>query len=796
MKLTTETSRQPSDDRRFQRLVDAVSDDAIAMLEPDGTVASWNAGAQRIEGFAPSEAIGQPLARFFTPEDRDAGVPDAMIEEARGSGRAEREGWRLRRDGSRFWASSVLRPVLDSPGRLIGFALVTRDLSERQAAREVLEASERSFRLLVDSLTDHAIYMLDPSGVITRWNTGAERLKGFSSDEIVGQHFSRFYTREDRLSGLPVRVLDTAIREGRYEGEGWRVRKDGTRFWASVVVEPIRVEGGRLVGFAKITRDITERRAAQEALRESERQFRLLVKGVTDYALFMLDPNGIVTNWNAGAEAIKGYTAEEIVGQHFSRFYTEQERAAGYPARALQRAAEEGRYEAEGWRVRCDDRQFWAHVVIDAIRDETGTLIGFAKITRDVTERREAQRALQKAEAHRARAQKMEALGQLTGGVAHDFNNLLMIIGGHLRTLQAVADGKLAAGEPKAMRAVEAIGIATRRGEALTRQLLTFSRRQTLNPVVIRIDEHLDGFRSMMESSIGDTTTFAIAAPRAVWPVKVDVSELELALLNLVVNARDAMPNGGIVTIVCENVVLAAGDTPGAIAGDFVAVSVADTGTGIAPDVLPLVFDPFFTTKQAQQGTGLGLSQVHGFAHQSGGTVTIDSTLGAGTTVTLYLPRSHEAPRADSEGPSPAAAEGTALLVEDNPAVADLSAAMLAELGWQVERVGDARAALAASAQRVFALVVSDVVMAGDMDGFALARTLRKQHPGLPVVLVTGYSEAAARAHAEFTVVRKPFRLEDLDRAIARAIAEMRGTPSNLVQFSDARRRHAGEDES
>lgn len=795
MKLNTnDATRQPSDDQRFHLLVDAVTDHAIAMLDLDGTVMSWNAGAQRIEGFSPAEAIGEPIARFFTSEDRAAGLPERLLDIACRDGRAEAETWRLRKNGTRFWASSVVRPVLDSTKRLIGFALVTHDLSERKAAEEVLQASERNFRLLIDSLSDHAIYMLDPSGVITNWNAGAERLKGFSADEILGQHFSRFYTREDRLAGVPVRVLDTALRAGRYESEGWRMRKDGSRFWASVVVEPIRAEGGRLVGFANITRDITERRAAQEALRDSERQFRLLVKGVTDYALYMLDPNGIITNWNAGAEAIKGFTADEVVGQHFSRFYTEQERAAGFPARALQTAAADGRYEAEGWRVRRDGRLFWAHVVIDPIRDETGTLIGFAKITRDITERREAQKALQQAETQRARAQKMEALGQLTGGVAHDFNNLLMIIGGHLKTLQA-----LAGAEPKSLRAVEAVTIATRRGEALTRQLLTFSRRQTLNPVVIRVDEHLDGFRTMLESSIGSAATLAIDVGRAVWPVKVDVSEFELALVNLTVNARDAMPNGGIITIVCENIHLVDGDTPHPLVGDFVAISVADTGTGIAPDILANVFDPFFTTKQAQQGTGLGLSQVHGFAHQSGGTVTIDSTLNAGTIVTLYLPRSHERVRdSDNDAPLPAAApNSTALLVEDNPDVAEISAAMLVELGYRVERAIDAAGALAILAERDFDLVVSDVVMAGDMDGFALARKIRQRRPAMPIVLVTGYSEAAAKAAAEFTVVRKPFQLADLGRATAKAIVEAgEGMPDNLVQLSDARRRSHGDEDA
>ena len=231
-------------------------------------------------------------------------------------------------------------------------------------------------------------------------------------------------------------MLETAARTGRYEAEGWRYRKDGSRFWASVVMDAIKDETGQLIGFAKITRDITERKVAQDILRESERQFRLLVEGVTDYALYMLDPNGIVTSWNKGAQRIKGYSSEEIIGHHFSRFYTELERSAGVPARALHTAGQEGRFEAEGWRVRKDGTRFWASVVIDAIRDETGVLIGFAKLTRDVTERRENEIALQKAQLERNRAQKMEVLGQLTGGVAHDFNNLLMIVSGHIRQLR------------------------------------------------------------------------------------------------------------------------------------------------------------------------------------------------------------------------------------------------------------------------------------------------------------------------------------------------------------------------
>src|SRR5438270_701444 len=284
------------------------------------------------------------------------------------------------------------------------------------------------FKLLVQSIVDYAIYMLDPKGYVTSWNVGAERIKGFSADEIVGKHFSTFYTDEDRKAGMPEKVLETARHEGKFQGEGWRVRKDGSRFWASVVVDAIRNEQGELIGFAKITRDMTEQREAQQALLEAERTFRILVQGVTDYAIFMLDPEGRVTNWNAGAQRIKGYSPRDIVGEHFSRFYTPEDLDAGVPAKALETARETGRYEAEGWRVRKDGTRFWASVVIDAIRNEDGELIGFAKITRDMSEKREAQQRLEESREQLFRAQKMEALGQLTGGLAHDFNNLLTAI--------------------------------------------------------------------------------------------------------------------------------------------------------------------------------------------------------------------------------------------------------------------------------------------------------------------------------------------------------------------------------
>jgi PAS domain S-box-containing protein len=759
-----------SDTHRLNLLIDASSGYGLSVLDSAGFVTSWSPSAEAVVGYTASEAIGLHFSQFFGVQDRNAGMPTQILDAARQAGRREFEGWRSRKDGNRFWGSSVVRALRDDEGALIGFAEIIQDITERVAARNTLIESDRRFRTLVEGVVDYAICMLDADGIVTSWNMGGQRLQGFRADEIIGRHFSEFYSAEDRADGLPERAIETATSEGRLETEGWRIRKDGSRFWASVVIDAVRNEAGRLEGFAQLTRDITERRNAQEALRESERQFRLLVAGVTDYALYMLDPDGVITSWNAGARRIKGYARHEVIGEHFSRFYTERDRSVNLPQRALEEAAKTGRFIAEGWRVRKDGQMFWAGVVINPIRDETGKLVGFAKITRDLTERREAQIALQEAQARRAHLQKMDALGQLTGGVAHDFNNLLMVVSGHIPTIR-----KTVGDDPRAARAVDAIDTAARRGAALTRQLLSFSRRQTFNPMICRIDERLDSIREMLAGSIAALVTLSIDADPQAWTVRVDASELDLALVNVALNARDAMPAGGQILMTARNVVLSRADTRAEIEGEFLAVRVADTGSGIPPDVMGRVFDPFFTTKPANKGSGLGLSQVYGFAHQSGGTVTIDSELGKGTIVTLYLPRAVEVANDDRpDARDPIAADGLVLLVEDNPDVAEVSASMLEQLGYRVRAVGDASGALEAVEEENFDLVVSDIVMAGLMDGMQLAREIRQRKPTLPVLLVTGYSHSAAGAGGEFPVLRKPFELGDLSRMASRAIADSR----------------------
>ena len=497
----------------------------------------------------------------------------------------------------------------------------------------------------------------------------------------------------------------------------------------------------------------------QRDLFESERNFRLLVEGVADYALYMLDPTGVITSWNIGGERIKGYTPEEILGQHFSRFYTEADRANGRPARALQIARDQGRYEEDGWRVRKDGTFFWASVVIDPIYED-GRLVGFAKITRDMTERRETQLKLEEMQKQLAESQKLDALGQLTGGVAHDFNNLLMIVSGSVHILKKGVGG----GDARMQRAITAIEAATKRGAALTSQLLTFARRQSVNPQTIDVAERISAVREVLETGVGGAVAIEFDIDNTALPVIVDVAEFETALVNLVINARDATPNGGTIIVAAHDHAGSpeSGGTP------YVAISVKDSGDGIAPDVLAKIFDPFFTTKPVGKGTGLGLSQVHGFAHQAGGTVKVASELGKGTEVTILLPRESAAAKLDEVEAGESSGSGTVLLVEDNPDVASVSRSLLEQLGYTVQRVADAEAALRAIEHDGIDLVFSDIVMPGKMDGLALAHRLRQIRPQLPILLATGYSDAAVNVRGDFPILRKPYEIHQLSQAIAK----------------------------
>ena len=639
--------------------------------------------------------------------------------------------------------------------------------------------SGNRFELLVQSVTDYAIFMLDLGGQIVSWNAGARRFKGYEAEEIIGEHFSRFYTPQDQAAGIPALALATAEQEGRFEAEGWRVRKDGTHFWANVVIDPIRDPSGQLIGFAKVTRDLTDRRAAQEALRKSEERFRMLVESVTDYAIYMLDPVGTITSWNSGAERAKGYKAEEILGENFARFYTEEDRIAGLPSRALHGAERDGRYESEGWRIRKDGTRFWANAVIDAIRDSTGKLIGFAKVTRDLTERRESQQALEDARIAIMQAQKMDAIGKLTGGVAHDFNNLLAVIVGSLD----LARMRLASGG-EVERFLDNAMAAAERGATLTQRMLAFARRQELKLQSVDCLGLVQGMADMLQSTIGPSVTIDTLFPGNLPPAYADPAQLELALLNLAVNARDAMPEGGRIIIEASEMLTAEGALPGLGAGAYVKLSVVDDGEGMDAATLERAREPFFTTKGVGKGTGLGLSMVHGFAEQCGGALTIESVVGLGTTVSLWLPVSQHAAEdaVDSDMQSMEEAETplVILAVDDDNLVLMNTAGMLEDLGHTVFQAGSATDALRMLQQSRVDMVVTDHAMPG-MTGAQLADAIEEAHPGLPVIIITGFAELPPHASSR-PRLDKPFRQAELARAVNSVRAPSR--QNGMIYFS------------
>jgi PAS domain S-box-containing protein len=527
---------------------------------------------------------------------------------------------------------------------------------------------------------------------------------------------------------------------------------------------------------------------SQTRLEDTERRFRLLVESVTDYAIYMLDSQGHVVNWNKGAERIKGYARDEIIGRHFSMFYPEDERLKEIPAKALTIAATSGKYEAEGWRVRKDGSTFWAGVVINAIKSPKDELLGFAKITRDLTERRAADERTRQ-------AQKMEGIGQLTGGVAHDFNNLLTIIIGNLETLQLSLDvvpppvERLKRSADNAMR-------GSRRAESLTQRLLAFSRQTPLAPKPIDIARLVAGLSDLLRRTLGEQVVVETVLGGGLWRANVDPNQLEVAIINLAVNARDAMPKGGKLTLETANVYLDenyAASQVEVVPGQYVMVAVTDSGSGMTPDVLAKAFDPFFTTKDVGHGTGLGLSQVYGFAKQSGGHVKIYSEIGEGTTVKLYFPRVHAAMSHDESEETRVVARGSAnetiLVVEDDTDVRSYSCDTLRELGYNVLEAKDGHAGLKLLDSHPHTRILfTDVGLPGGMNGRQLADEARRRRPHLRVLFTTGYARNAivhdGRLDPGVELITKPYSQAALSTKLRDMLDASEG-PSRILLVED-----------
>ncbi|HEX8697779.1 MAG TPA: PAS domain S-box protein [Myxococcaceae bacterium] len=609
---------------RARLLIETVGDYGIFMLDPQGRIISWNLGAERISGYRAEEVVGQHFSLFYPPERVLSGVCERELEIASIEGRFEEENWRIRKDGLTYWANVVITVVRDATGRLIGFSKVVRDLTERRKAEEQLRESEERYRMLLGSIRDYAIFMLDTEGRVATWHVNAEHIKGYSAEEIIGQHISRFYMPEDVRNGRPQRLLRQAEAEGRAEDEGWRVRKGGTLFWASVIISAVRDETGALRGFSKVTRDLTERRQTQEQLRLSEQRFRLLVESVKDYAIFMLDTRGYVMTWNPGAERIKGYRADEIIGQRFTRFYPEEEVLAGKCDRELEVALREGRFEEEGWRIRKDGSRFWANVIITAVHDSAGGHLGFAKVTRDLTERR-------RLEEERVRvAQAQEALrlrDEFLSIASHELKTPLTALQLQLHSLRERVesmDGRVATRIDRAARSSERLA-------DLVEALLDVSRLATG-----RFELHPQSFE-LAEAVREVVERLREGATRA-------GCELSLKFSGALSGTWDRLRIEQVVTNLLSNAIKYAAGAPIEVSlsqdGETAVLEVNDRGPGIPEEALPRIFDRFERASEMRHygGLGLGLYVVREIVKAHHGMVTVHNRPGGGACFAVRLP--------------------------------------------------------------------------------------------------------------------------------------------------------------
>lgn len=606
--------------------------------------------------------------------------------------------------------------------------------------------------------------VVDEKGIFRSVSPSWTRILGHPVEEVVGRPFADFMHPDDVESSS--RALQQALGESDLSNYENRFRAlDGTYHrieWHT------SMEDGMVYAYG---RDMTERRQVEKALSESEEQFRHLVQGVTDYAIYMLDLNGHVSSWNEGARRIKGYEPEEIIGEHFSRFYTDEDRTNGDPVRALETARSEGRYHAEGWRVRKNGERFRASVVIDAIRDDQGTPIGFAKITRDVTERENAQRELESAREALFQSQKLEAIGQLTGGIAHDFNNLLMAVMSSLDLLS-----KRLPADPGLERLLNNAIEGAQRGATLTQRMLAFARRQDLSLDTVDIPQLLSGMSDLVQRSIGPEWPISTRFPLKLPPVRVDANQLEMALLNLIVNARDATPGGGpiVVSATAEDAKSKRGEP--LRPGSYVRLVVRDVGSGMDADTVRRATEPFFTTKGVGKGTGLGLPMVHGMAQQLGGTFEIESRLGSGTNAILWLPVA-QAPAASAEpAGKPDAPEQsghlTILVADDDALVLMNTVALLEDLGHSViEAYSGADALTKFRNTSDIDLIITDQAMPV-MTGTQLIAAIDQIRPGLPVIVASGYGEGVEVPGRSVTKLGKPFDQTRLARSITRAFEQ------------------------
>jgi PAS domain S-box-containing protein len=722
------------DDLSFRIFIETVRDYALLMLDPAGRIMSWNPGAEAIKGYRAEEIIGQHFSVFYPPEAVERGLPARELVVAAKDGRFEDEGWRIRKDGSRFWANVVITALHSPDGALMGYAKVTRDLTERRRHEEALRYNEVRFRTLVEGVRDYAIFMLDPDGDVASWNAGAQQILGLEAVEAIGSHFSRFLVADGSERERAKRELNIAALDGRFQEEGWRVRKNGAPFWANVVITAIRDERGNLLGYSKITRDLTERLRHEARLRESEERFRLLVESVVDYAIVTLDDDGMITSWNSGAERINGYSAAEIVGRHFSRLYPPEDVRANKPWRQLAVARDRGRVNDESWRIRNDGTQYWANNVIAALPENETRRRAYYMVSQDLSQRRHAETL----------ADTAQRMHEFIAMLAHELRNPLAPI---RNAVALMARRNVQDPLVEAMRQT-----IDRQSLSLTRivdELLDVNRvargQFTIEKQVIDLRDVLARAVETSRPSI-DAHGHRLHLAVADRPVECfgDPMRLTQVMVNIINNAAKYTPDGGDIWLSLEKFTTR------------VEVRVRDNGRGIERDAIDRVFDLFMQVNpnsgSALGGLGVGLALVRRIVELHGGSVHASSGgLGKGSEFIVRLPiavRPGSMPHADTADVAPDEFLPLRILVvDDNIDAANSLSLLMKSMGHETRAVYDGPSGIAMAQEFSPDVAMLDLGMPV-MNGYDVARALRAASVRYVLIAVTGWGHEAAKRQA------------------------------------------------